>query len=634
MLELALRLLKEPDGVAALYRHAGRFDGAGVFYGGDWAHPDRLQPDFVTQSLHTKGITLAVEVLSELRFLAILNGEAEHPDVSPEDARRFLEDAIGFNLDLLFPEASESTRITGAAAAGKLMEGVRRLFEFIVESLGTAGILGSIVDEAERVLRQRPILVQRVKMILGAAARTLASAEEPTEAHERAAVLIDGLLGPTELSRSSETAEAYGEALASLDADELSAEAGVMGDSMWATGLVCVPHAVLLRYVNEHHPEHLPRALRLDATGRAALHEHEDLTHALIDTAVHPATAQCIYGLASMLVAGLVFFPPVAPGLRRLLGMRIDDEVAEALRGLIERSEHTVPPDPHAILLSGVLSVLGQPLGVGQGDNPTCQSARAISLWAQADVGYLLEMVAQATRDNEVAMHFEGQTIISSDLPAGMAVDLHTELDPVSLVLVPHLDRVYAEMSRRVAGRGEDGHKWINPEFHGWWVYRGFAIALHVGTESVVRFPEFVRLFYASYHPDYRGEAELIYPQPVGVAATDYHGVFLGWHAVSIHRVGRDPAGEVRLYFYNPNNDGGQRWGQGIVTSTSGHGELAGESSLPFHEFAARLYIFHYNVREHGDPEEVPPEEVDRVAERARESWAAGFPWIETPGGG
>lgn len=60
-----------------------------------------------------------------------------------------------------------------------------------------------------------------------------------------------------------------------------------------------------------------------------------------------------------------------------------------------------------ALLLEGVLCMLGQPLGVGQGNNPTCQSARALSMWAYNDPDYLLQMVTWAARDDEIIMHFE-----------------------------------------------------------------------------------------------------------------------------------------------------------------------------------------------------------------------------------
>jgi len=189
-------------------------------------------------------------------------------------------------------------------------------------------------------------------------------------------------------------------------------------------------------------------------------------------------------------------------------------------------------------------------------------------------------------------------------------------------VTVPHLDRIYWEMGQRIAGRDEDGHKWINPEFHGWWVQRGFAIAVDYATGALRDLKAFLRLFYAAYHPDYNGGRMLVYPQPVGIAATDLHGAFIGWHAVAIERVALDSEATMRVYFYNPNNDGGQDWGQGVVTSTAGRGERPGESSLPIAQFAARLYLFHYEPRETGDPQAVADDEIARVDAWVRASWA------------
>ena len=267
--------------------------------------------------------------------------------------------------------------------------------------------------------------------------------------------------------------------------------------------------------------------------------------------------------------------------------------------------------------------MLGQPLGVGQGNNPTCQSARALSMWAYSDPDYLLQMVAWAARDDEIIMHFEGQSISSRESAGGVATSLPLDLDPVSLLVVPHLDRIYAEMGRRCIGREGDPHRWVNPEFHGWWSGRGFRINVDVGTGQLQDLDAFLRHFYASYHPYYNGELPLIHPQPAGIAVTDSAARFIGWHAISLLRVSIDPADVMRLYFYNPNNDSGQNWGDGIRVSTAGNGERFGESSLPFEEFASRLYIFHYDPLERGELAQVAQEELDRVIARIHCSWGA-----------
>lgn len=620
--DLALRLLKEPQGVEWLYEHAPRFERAGVFYGGDWARPALLQPTLVSASLRGPALSVAVESLSELRLLAVATGRASSEEISSDEARQFLEDAISRNLDLLFPASTEAAR----AERTPLLEGVHRLFRFIADQLGTQGILESTVNEAVRVLQQRPILVHRIRQMIDAAAKTL-SASGGGAVYEQAEKLTHAIHGPTALSRSASSHAHYRLALAELDAGALAGEAQAFARSMYGTGLVSPQHAVLLEHVCATGDDgQIARVLGLDSVGRDSLDAYGELVRRLIASVAQPALVQAIYGLACMLNRGVLFFPPLAPGLWRLTGLRIDAQVAAALRQLVDGS---LELSANTVLLAGTVSVLGQPLGVGQGDNPTCQSARAISLWSQCDPGFLLELITWAARDNEVDMHFEGQLLRSTDLQSGGIVELHTELDPASLVLVPHLDRIYWEMGRRIAGRGEDGHKWINPEFHGWWVHRGFATAIQYASGDVIDFEGFMRLFHTSYHPAYNGARQLIYAQPAGIAATNKNGQFIGWHAVSIQRVTVDQSGEVRVYFYNPNNDGGQDWGQGIVTSTAGHGELPGESSLPFKQFAARLYVFHYNTRELGDPALVPAADLDEVAALARESWARGVGWHE-----
>lgn len=621
LLARTIELLATTAGVAVLYELAPQFDASGIFRDSDWEHPQRLQPSLVRLSLRGDAASVAIEALSELRLLAIALGRTEHPEMDATAARQFLENVLALNLDLTFPESDESSR----AQSAHLIDAVRHLVGFIADTLGTRGIVDRIIEEVEHVLQQRPVMVHRISKMIHHAARTLEDAPDSDYSH-RAQRLIHALHGPSAFSLGCPEPGDYARALATLDTPELIAETQTLAESMRATGLVCPQHAVLLSYLARHHSDNeLALGLGLDNVGRDSLDAYSALVRRLVDVAIHPATAQSVYGLACMLERGILFFPPLAPGLWRLIDLPVLPEVTE---WLVETGGPDAPPAT-AMLLAGTLSVLGLPLGIGQGDNPTCQSARAISLWAQSDTGYLLELITDAARDGCIEMHFEGETINSRELQAGLAEELHTELDPVSLVLVPHLDRIYAEMGRRIANRDEDGHKWINPEFHGWWVHRSFATAIDYNSGNVVDFNGFIRLFYATYHPIHNGGHTLIYPQPAGIAATDVHANFIGWHAVAIIRVALDEDGAMRVYFYNPNNDSRQDWGQNIVTSTSGHGEQPGESSLPFHEFAARLYVFHYNPREQGDPAQTPEAEIHAVARLAREGWGRKMQWFD-----
>ena len=401
-----------------------------------------------------------------------------------------------------------------------------------------------------------------------------------------------------------------------MDAVALQSEATGFARSMHDTGLVSPYHATFVRHILESQDALLTEALGLSSTGRDCLLCYKDLVHELINEGVYPETAQGLYGLALMLERGILYQPPLAPALWRQARLSICPQARERIR-----LAYGYQPQPKAWLLQGVLNMLGQPLGVGQGNNPTCQSARALSMWAYNDPDYLLQMVAWAARDNEIIMHFEGCPVSSSGSQGGVASEVTLDLDPVSLVVVPHLDRIYAEMGRLCTDRQGDPHQWVNPEFHGWSAGRGFRINVDVATGHLEDLDTFLRHFYASYHPYYNGNQPLIHPQPAGVAVTDSAARFIGWHAITILRVTLDPEEVMRVYFFNPNNDSGQNWGDDVVVSTSRKGERFGEASLPFEQFASRLYIFHFDPLERGEPADVGEEELERVISRVHRSW-------------
>ena len=121
----------------------------------------------------------------------------------------------------------------------------------------------------------------------------------------------------------------------------------------------------------------------------------------------------------------------------------------------------------------------------------------------------------------------------------------------------------------------------------------------------------------------YNGNQPLIHPQPAGIAVTDSTAQFVGWHAITLVRVALDQDNVMRVYFFNPNNDSGQNWGNGVVVSTQGHGERFGEASLPFPQLVSRLYIFHDDPVEESSHLPVPLEEINAVKEMAQSSWAA-----------
>ncbi len=610
-LEIARRLLITDGGVDFLAGQAEVFDRAGIFYQTDWADPANLQPGMVSWTLAEGNQQLVtLECLSELRWLAIVRGEYTYPGISSEQALHFLREVLALNLDFVFQRQTEATR-------DRRQRGVQALFDYLVTHVGYGDILEQVVEEVWRILKQRPIYLSRIIDMVTQLA--VCVADPDMSVPMGAERLVSALFGPTSACQDDPGLDAYRQRIEAMDAQSLQHEALSFSRAMHDTGLVSPYHPVLLRFLLENNGESLiAHTLGLSNTGHDVYLSYRDLINRLISDGIFPETCQAVYGLACLLERGILYEPALAPNLWRLIVLPLHPQTEQELQLVYGSSR-----PPRCQLIAGTLQMLGLPFGVGQGDNPTCQSARALSMWAFNDPDYLLQLLAWAARDREIIMHFEGKAISSRHLQAGLSDKLvHTDLDPVSLIMVPHLDRIYIEMGRLSVGRGEDPHKWVNPEFHGWWVGLGFAIAVDVQSGQLQDHEGFVRDFYASYHPFYNGNKPVIHPQPAGIAITDSGGDFIGWHAISIIRVALDRDGEMRVYFYNPNNDSGQNWGCGVEVSTEGRGEFHGESSLPVAQFASRLYIFHYDPLEKGDTSLLDSDELAAVSAMARESWA------------
>ena len=619
--QLATELASTEEGLASLYEYAPDFDKAGVFHGGPWAEAENLEPPFVGGSLKIRGVNSVVEMLSELRMLAISEGKVEHPEVTADKATAFLNEVLALNLDLLFPAETEEARVTGG---GEHIERGERLFLFLGGRLSYKAVADKLVEEIERLTVQRPIMVDRIILMIETATQMIdENINENTK--EKLLSFKKAITNPTPLSEQYPNLREYRKKLTEVDEETLRSEAAAFAESMNTTGLIAPAHAIFIRYLNRRYSDLIPEALTLSEMGTASFNANTELIRDMIQISVHPETSKVVYGLSRMLDRGVLTQEPLLPALRRLFEIDVHQDVKKVL---LRREHRKAGITANGVLVGGVINVLGQPLGIGQGLNPTCQSARALSLWAQHGIGQLLEYIARAVRENDIDMVFEGEPIHSNAIEGGVAEEIHQELDPVSVVLVPHLDKIYNEMMKKTLLRGEDGHKWVNPEFYGEWIPRGFANIIDSLTGYVTDYQAFVRLFYATHHPEYNEGYELIYPNPVGIYITNVHGKLLGLHAVSIQRIDQDEQGEYRVYFYNPNNDSGQNWGQGIETSVQGHGEFEGESSLPFHQFTARMYAFHYNPYEQGDTYMVEDADVEEIERLSRESWGKTYTWI------
>lgn len=618
--QVAETLMRTEEGLAALYEHAPKFPDAHVFTGGPWEDVSKLQPPLVKGSLAATGVYPIVETLSELRVLAIATGRLVSPKMTAADAREFLNETMALNLEYVFPGHTEQERIEG----GPHYASHTRLFALIAKEIGLSALRSEVVGEVEQVSAQRPVMTRSVRTIIKMAAR-IPSERVDDEVGRRLAVFAAAIDRPTPLSRDAASYADYRAVLKSADASALEAEAQGFASSMRQTGLAAPFHAVLLRHIRRAAKDLLPIALDLNELGLAELNQKQEFVEQMIQVAIYPGTTQSIYGLKRVLERGLLSRQAVVAGLNRLVGLDLTRDVK---RTLLQQRARKDGNTANSMLVAGALSVLGSPLGVGQGRNPTCQAARGISLWAQHAPGYLLELVISAARDGVIEIAFEGTQWRSDTLHSVKVLSLDLELDPISLVLVPHLDRLYDQFMKLVALRPEDGHKWVNPALYGRWVPTGFAsVFSDTGSSVVTNYDDFVRRFFATHHPAYNAGHRLMYPNPVGLCVTNSHGEYLGPHAVSLQRIEPGPDGRLRAYFYNPNNEGRQNWGQDTRPAVTGNDERPGESSLPFEQFIARLYAFHYNPYEEGDAYAVPDVEIERIEEEARSTWGRTFVW-------
>jgi len=610
-------VLAVDGGLNVLAERGERFAVSGVFDGGPWFDPRWLLPQLVGGGLLADDKTVAVEIMSELRMLAIANNRL-NATINPEQAREFLREVIVLNMGLLSPSGTEAER-----ARPETYARARTFLLFLLEHLSPSLMRDAFVAELDALCAQRPIITQRARTLIERA--SLLPGKSQHASNEKRLQLYQLAVGqPSALSQTHPIPADYQAAIKNLDGTALDQEIRSFASSLRLTGLGNPYHALLLRHLITLDPSRIGPALGLNAVGEATLQQQIDCVVDLIHVAIHAETCDALYGLAGLLERGLLCRRSVIKGLQRLATASLHPSTR---KGLTEKLSATRSVNANALLLAGAISVLGQPLGVGQGNNPTCQSARAVSLWSLHAPGYLLNLLIRAASDGAVHLDFEGVVLQSDQLTGGVAATIHPDLDPVSSVLVPHLDRLYDAMAKRALGRGVDFHRWVNPALYGRWVPLGFACAIDDLTHYVTRYDEFIRRFYATHHPSFNDGDDLMYPNPVGILVTDAHGRVLGPHAVSLLRVEPDPQGEMRAYFFNPNNEGRQVWGANTVVSVSGNGEVPGESSLPFARFAARLYAFHYHPLEGGDLDAVPEALIAAVTEDSKQSWGRAYQW-------
>lgn len=624
VLSQANLLLRTPEGRDFVYAQIPRLISAGIFLETVWEHPQNLVAGLVRGTILSGSVSSTMEALSELRLLAVMEGGLSYPAFSADQARHFLEDVLVKNFDLAFEPVE--TIAWRDYHEGDLRK-ARLLLELIRPKIPLGSLKERLLEEIETNLAHRPIVTTKVEGMLAAThARLELDPASPID--EQLAIFQRVLFGPTESARDRKDQSDYLACLQVMDRAELATECQTIGRQMLATGLVSRFQATLLRYVAQEQPQLVPDLLALDAHGRADYERHQAFVRMLIAEFITPAMRQGVYGLARVLQRNLLSRKIAWHAFNRLIRIKVHPEIA---RKLMLGNQSGLEASPIQLLVNGILCVLGHPLGVRQGNNPTCQSARGISMWSRNAPGKLLNLLIDAATTNNIIIRYEGELLESATSGEGLVNELDFKLDPVSIVLVPHLDKIYNEMMRRAGLRypHADPHISVNPAFYGHWIQTGFRSVFNPVLQCIDRFEEFVRIFYASYHLEYNDGHHISYPVPLGIFITDAAANRRGYHAISLMRV-EEWEGQWRAYFFNPNSEGKQNWGQGIEPSVIGNGEKHGESSLPFEELVARVYAFHYNQLRLGDKlQEVPGEWVQKVERLAKESWGRAYNWRE-----
>lgn len=573
VLEEAATLLTEPNGLVKIFKYSHLFDEAGLFAGKPWENVRKLNPVLVRGTFHAGGIMATAEALSNLRILAIARGDYIHPEMSAYEATEFLTKVMALNLDLLLMRETEENRVLQLYKDKQASE----ILGFIADHCFSPLVFQNLYKEVDNLAVQRPIVTDKILKLIASAKRLAGGLEESDSSLSH---YENTVYSPSDLAVAT-SLENYEGKLKVCNDLLLIREANQLLTTMKQTGLVSPFHVLFLNYINNEKKDLLPCMLCVDDTARENLRLNLPFVSSLIHSAVTMKTRRCIYGLIRLLQRD-VFTKEFVSEVEKLIVVPIHDEIKNRLTAV-----HiiTAPQVLRSLLVSEMISVLGQPLGIGQGFNPTCQSTRALSYWSQKDPVMLLKMFNTFLESGKITIDFEGRPL-TSDLLPHLSLDDEDNIDTISLLLIPHLDSIYFEMLKAAKGRGQDPHKWINPSFHLKGIWSEFS-------DSYSDF-EFTAKFHRHYHPSYNPNVNEGLPQPAGITIYNQTGQPLGAHAVLIQRVGPDPSGGIRVYFYNPNNDSLQVWGNSIRTSVSGNGEQEGESSLPFDDFLHCLYAFHF----------------------------------------
>ncbi|WP_139378326.1 hypothetical protein [Mesobacillus jeotgali] len=575
VLEEAAMLLGEKKGLEFLYSYAAVFEPAGVFTGTVWEDLKGLNPSLTRGTLLAGGTMAAAEALSNLRILALARGVYINPEMTSSEATGYLENLLALNIDILAlgeTKKSQKRWKDKDDCAGSLMR-------YLASCCFSPKIFDLLEQDITNLVAQRPIIVREIISMANSACNL---AHGNVSSHPTLHACQRSLFFPSELARRQGD---YLKELKNAGDLVLLTEASQLRDSMLESGLVSSYHDTFLQFISKEKPYLLEVFFGKSSAARAALKRNFPLIRKITEEITGKEASQSIYGLYHMFERQ-VFSAEVVRELEAL----VSDQSAMVNLFNENNSNRLTLRDQ---ILTGLISILGHPLGAAQGFNPTCQSTRLLSYLSQKYPYKLISMARRLLTSGEIEIQFEGKAISSSDLVRCELKDVG-HIDSLSAVMLPHLDAIYGEMLKRAAGRDSDPHKWVNGQFHMAGVLPGFA------ERNKYNEQEFANLFQYFYVAGAESINKYL-PQPAGILMYDRNGNLLGPHAILIQRIEPTQDGDLRVYFFNPNNDSHQHWYNGVMTSVKDYGERHGEASLRFDDFIKCLYAFHFPEQSSAD---------------------------------
>ena len=228
LLSHADMLCRTAEGITFLYKCIGEADEAGLFEDSVWVEPRHLVPFLVGGTLLAGYPISTMEILSELRLLAIAENRIENPAFPAEQARAFLEDMLVANFVLAYEDFSE--RAWEAYAKGEL-EKIRLLFGLIHQHISLESLKPKVADAIEVLSAHRPIVVTKIKRMLAVIDKQVRLDESHPE-DQRLLQFVNALYRPTSKAREEGSPQEYRQWLEQSGKAKVKAESKQIGAQM------------------------------------------------------------------------------------------------------------------------------------------------------------------------------------------------------------------------------------------------------------------------------------------------------------------------------------------------------------------------------------------------------------------